>query len=364
MASAKSTTPQSHQRVDGILFEARTAWNTVTVLGIPFEHLGRLWAVHLAIGESGLWSKWVVSDVETGTNVPGVSEPSPDLESLTKPINKSPADDGASQGEQSEMSLKRALETNAQLAEASKPGMGAFDHPAMLAEPVVLLDATASDPGSHAPLAQMPAASREVVSLIRVKLVGAASRAAIESGHARDGVNEHLEYHRVVTIGTGDHQRQRHAAPVYDEMALATELAAIRWIRPRLLAPRGLATVAPSTLARLQSIWSCSRRRLSRAKCSRSQTPLACQSRRRRQHVMPLPKPSSLGRSSHGIPVCRTNKMPFSAARSSTRGRPPLVEGSTTGSSGCNAFHSSLLIFFRAMPPTTLKVHGAMTWFC
>ncbi|MGD7195494.1 hypothetical protein, partial [Ralstonia pseudosolanacearum] len=28
------------------------------------------------------------------------------LESLTKPINKSPADDGASQGEQSEVSLK------------------------------------------------------------------------------------------------------------------------------------------------------------------------------------------------------------------------------------------------------------------
>ncbi|ARU21109.1 hypothetical protein RSSE_p1745 (plasmid) [Ralstonia solanacearum] len=262
------------------------------------------------------------------------------------------------------MSLKRTLETNAQLAESSKPGMGAFDHPAMLAEPVVLLDATASDPGSHAPLAQMPAASREVVSLIRMKLVGAASRAAIESGHARDGVNEHLEHHRVVTIGTGDHQRQRHAAPIYDEMALATELAAIRWIRPRLLAPRGLATVAPSTLARLQSIWSCSRRRLSRAKCSRSQTPLACHSRRRRQHVMPLPKPSSLGRSSHGIPVCRTNRMPLSAARSSTRGRPPLVEGSTTGSSGCNAFHSSLLIFFRAMPTTTLNHLRSMTWFC
>ncbi|CBJ39841.1 exported protein of unknown function (plasmid) [Ralstonia solanacearum CMR15] len=48
--------------------------------------------------------------------------------------------------------------------------------------------------------------------------------------------------------------------------------------------------------ARPQSIWSCSRRRLSSAKCNRSQTPLACQSCRRRQHVMPLPKPSSLGR--------------------------------------------------------------------
>ncbi|BCM09320.1 hypothetical protein MAFF301069_35840 (plasmid) [Ralstonia pseudosolanacearum] len=74
------------------------------------------------------------------------------LESLTKLIDKSTADDGASQVEPSEMSIKRALETNAQLAEAGKPGMRALDNPAMLAEPVVLLDATASDPGSHAPL--------------------------------------------------------------------------------------------------------------------------------------------------------------------------------------------------------------------
>ena len=78
------------------------------------------------------------------------------LESLTKPINKSLADDGASQGEQSEMSQKRTLETSAQLAEAGKPGMDAFGDPTILAEPVVLLDATASNPGSDAPLAQLP----------------------------------------------------------------------------------------------------------------------------------------------------------------------------------------------------------------
>ncbi len=262
------------------------------------------------------------------------------------------------------MSIKRTLETNAQLAEAGKPGMRAFDNPAMPAEPVVLLDATASDPRTDASLTQVLPTAREVVSLICMKLVGAASRTTTESRHARDGINERFEHHRVVPIGARDHQRQRHAAPVYDEMALAAELAAIRWVRPGLLAPRGLATVAPSMLARLQSIWSCSRRRLSRAKCSRFQTPLACQSHRRRQHVMPLPKPSSLGRSSHGIPVCRTNRMPFSAARSSTRGRPPLAEGSTTGNSGCNAFQNSLLISFRAMSHTTPKAHGAMTWFC
>ncbi|CBJ41336.1 conserved protein of unknown function [Ralstonia solanacearum CFBP2957] len=51
------------------------------------------------------------------------------------------------------MSINRAFEANAQLAKASKPGMCALDYPAMLAEPVVPLNATASNPGSNAPLA-------------------------------------------------------------------------------------------------------------------------------------------------------------------------------------------------------------------
>lgn len=126
--------------------------------------------------------------------------------------------------------------------------------------------------------------------------------------------------------------------------------------------PRGLATVALSMLARPQSIWSCSRRRLSSAKCSRSQTPSACQSRKRRQHVIPLPKPNSFGRSSHGIPVCKTNRMPFSAARSPARGWPPLAEGFTTGSSGCRTFHNALLIFFQTMSPKTSMDRCQMTW--
>jgi hypothetical protein len=52
-------------------------------------------------------------------------------------------------------------------------------------------------------------------------------------------------------------------------------------------------------LARLQSIWSCSRKRVSMAWCNCSQTPAAFQSRRRRQQVMPLPFPRDWGRSSH-----------------------------------------------------------------
>jgi len=256
------------------------------------------------------------------------------------------------------MDIEATLEANEQLAEHRKPGRHALHSPTMFAEAVVLLDATASDARVDASLARMP------TTLDGVELVRAASRSAGQAKHRRNRIDQGLKDSRVVPIGTRHEQRQGDTAPVYDEMALAAELAAVRGVRAGLLAPRGLATAAPSMLARVQSIWSCSRRRVSMARCRRPQTPLVCQSRRRRQQVMPLPKPSSCGRSSHGIPVCNTNRMPFSAARSSTLGRPPFGEGSTVGSSGCNAFHNSLLIFFRAMSPLTSIRRRSMTRFC
>ncbi|WP_197339735.1 hypothetical protein [Ralstonia solanacearum] len=75
----KRTSQQSHQSVDGLLFEARMPWGAVTVLGMPFECVGRLWAVHLPVSDGGHWPTWVVSDVETGAKVPGVAAESPEL---------------------------------------------------------------------------------------------------------------------------------------------------------------------------------------------------------------------------------------------------------------------------------------------
>nr|SPD48955.1 conserved protein of unknown function [Cupriavidus taiwanensis] len=247
------------------------------------------------------------------------------------------------------MDIETPFETNAQLAKGSKPGMRALHNPAMFAQAVVPLDAAACDSWLDAPLTQMLTTPSEVISLVGMEFVRTASRSTGQTWHRWYCIDQGFEDNRVVPISARYGQRQGNAAPIYDEMAFAAEFSAIRGVRAGLLAPRGLATAAPSMLARLQSIWSCSRKRVSRARCSPSQTPLVCQSRSRRQQVMPLPKPSSWGKSSHGIPVCNTNRMPPSAARSSTRGRPPLGEGSTVGSNGCKAFHNSLLIFFRAM---------------
>jgi hypothetical protein len=79
-------------------------------------------------------------------------------------------------------------------------------------------------------------------------------------------------------------------------MAFRARLAAIRRIRPGRFAPLFAGTLVESMLARDQSIWSASPRRWSSTRSSRRQTPAACQSRSRRQHVGPLPQPISVGR--------------------------------------------------------------------
>lgn len=111
------------------------------------------------------------------------------------------------------------------------------------------------------------------------------------------------------------------------------------------LAPRELGTLPPSMFARLKSRRPALRSSASNIRCSWCHTPAACSSRSLRQRVMPLPKPSSWGRSSQAMPVHSTKRMPLRASLSSRRGRPSWGEGFTTGISGSRRFHSAELIF-------------------
>ncbi len=262
------------------------------------------------------------------------------------------------------MDVETTLETNSQFAETGEPGMRALDHPAMPSEPLLAFHCAPGDTGRDTALLQVTTTACEVIAFVCMQLAGAFARLAIQARHRRNGIKRGLECHRIVPVGTGNLDGQRNAARIYDDVPFRPELAPVCRVGAGFLAPRGLETLAASRLARSQSIWSCSRNRRSIARCSCSHTPAACQSRSRRQHVMPLPKPSSFGRYSHGMPVCRTYRMPFSAARSSTvRRRPPLGDGVNTGISGSNAAHNSLLILRLDMPPG-YGFHGFMSRLC
>jgi hypothetical protein len=120
-------------------------------------------------------------------------------------------------------------------------------------------------------------------------------------------------------------------------VVLGAGFAAVHRVGSRLRAPLFARTLMLSRLARLQSMAASSPSQLSNVSCSRCQTPAACQSRSRRQHVAPLPQPSSFGSSRHGQPERRTKTMPPRAARSGIRGRPPCGFGGCSGSSGSMA---------------------------
>lgn len=209
------------------------------------------------------------------------------------------------------MNVETTLETNAQFAETGKPGMCALDYPAMPSELLLAFYASPRATGRDAALPQVTTAACIVIALVCMQIARAFARLAIQARHGWNRVPGELECHRVVPVGTGYCDSQWNAARVYDDVPFRPELAPVCRVGAGILALQGLATLAASRLARSQSIWSCSLRRRSIARCSCSHTPATCQSPRRRQHVMPLPKPSSLGKHSHGIPVCRTNRMPF-----------------------------------------------------
>jgi hypothetical protein len=126
----------------------------------------------------------------------------------------------------------------------------------------------------------------------------------------------------------------------------------IRWrLLPRFARSVGFGPVWPpphtarteqlSTTARDQSMWSSRASQSSSAKCMRSQMPAYCQSRRRRQHVIPEPHSSSCGSISHGMPLQSTKRMSVRQARSEIRGRLPFGRGRETGKRGSIRSHNA-----------------------
>src|SRR5437660_2431368 len=107
---------------------------------------------------------------------------------------------------------------------------------------------------------------------------------------------------------------------------LLPSLGPLAWIRSRLAPPKTARNELPSTTARDHSISPQRASQSSKEKWISCQMPASCQSRNRRQQVMPELQPSSCGSISQGIPLRRTNRIPVRQARSGKRGLPTLLK--------------------------------------
>ena len=240
---------------------------------------------------------------------------------------------------------------NLEPPETVQPRVRALYHPAMTAEFLLRLNSLAGDPRRDPSSAQCRLVLSRLIPFIRVQFGRTLAGASPRPLDRPNGVHSCLKHRSVVDIGCCQLDRKWDSLFVDNNMPLCPLFAAICWIFPGFFAPPGAGTDEASMEARLQSIRSALPNRSNNTLWRRSQIPASCQSRRRRQQVIPLPQPISWGSISQGMPLRSTKRMPVKAARSGTRGRPPLGFGLSGGNSGAMWLHRSSSTSGRILRP-------------
>ena len=252
------------------------------------------------------------------------------------------------------MDVGPAFIADAQAPELMKPTERAFDDPAHLAETAAVGLTALGDARLNAPAPQEDAVHLGVIGAVGIEAVGALSRASRLASNRRDSLHQPYQLRHVVPVGSGQLARQRGSMGVRDDVVLATLFAPVRRIGACLSPPKTARTEELSTMAHDKSIRSALRNSSSSKRWIRSQTPAFCQSRKRRQQVIPDPQPNSCGKSSHGIPLLRTNTIPVSTNLSFSGGRPPLGRGGRFGNSGLTRAKNVSVISGLAITPSSM----------
>jgi hypothetical protein len=252
--------------------------------------------------------------------------------------------------------LQLSLIPDGQSAIIVQPGQCPLDYPTMPSQFLAAFNSTSRNPRGYSSRSQCFPTLPVVVPFVGVQLHRSLSPTAASSAKPRfflcrlDGVHYFHKHVAVMNISTRTHYRKRDPSSVDHNMALRTRFASIRWRRAGSLAPFLAGTLAESTEALVQSILPASPSLSRSSWCRRSHTPASCQSRRRRQQVIPLPQPISGGNISHGRPVLSTKMIPVRAARLGTLGRPPFGLEGSRGNSGSMTSQSSSLTNAFAIP--------------
>lgn len=248
------------------------------------------------------------------------------------------------------MNIGAFFVSHAQSSELVKPRKCALDNPSRGAESTAVVDIAFGENGRDAFFTQGLAMRLGVVSTVGLNAVGALPRSPAFAANGRNSLNQRKKLGYIVSVGTGYREGQRDALRVREYMMFGACFAPIRRIGPRFLPPKTARTDALSATARDQSITSASLSLASSTSSTSSHRPAFCHACRRRQHVMPLPQPISLGKYSQPMPVRKMNRMPVSACRFGTAGRPLLLGGLSGGKIGSMSSQRLSGKIGRAMP--------------
>ncbi len=252
-----------------------------------------------------------------------------------------PADQRAAEREERFVDVGAAVVADAQAPLLVQPTQRAFHDPAVHAQTAAVLGAAFGDHRLDAALTQRGAMPGGVVPAVGIQPIRLATRPAHAARDWQKSIDQRQQLRHVVPVCRGQANAEWRSLRIGDDVVFRAGFPPIRRVGAGFFAPPTARSDALSTTARRQSIWSAPLSLASNTRWSLRQTPAACQSRRRRQQVIPAPQPISCGRSSQGIPVLSTKRMPVIAGRSATRGRPPLGLGGSGGMSGSRISHSS-----------------------
>ena len=274
-------------------------------------------------------------------------------------------DDGTTEREEGLVNVGAAFVADAQAAELVQPTERTFHDPSGFAQATAMRRSAAGQLVSDPALLQPAMVRGTAVGAIPLHGRGSLARATDLATERWNGGHERLQLAAVMHVGRGQLDTQRYALGIGAKMVFAARFAAIRRVGSRLKPPKTARTLLESTTARDQSIRSAACNRRSSSWWSFSQTPAFCQSRKRRQQVMPLPQANSCGRSCHAIPLLSTNKIPVNTARSGTRWRPGnLTRRFFFGSSGWMISHNESVSSGFAIPSCSQNWSKKYTSFC
>jgi hypothetical protein len=248
------------------------------------------------------------------------------------------------------MHVGPAFITHSQTAELMQPGDGSFDYPARCTQMSAMLRASLADLRTNAALTQDNAITFAVITTVGLNECRLDQRMTASTGNRRHAINERYQLRAVVAVGTRENNVDRRAVAIDEEVVLAPRLAPISRVGASFFPPWIARTDELSAITREKSSRSAWRSLASKMRCSLSHTPACCQSRARRQHVMPEPHPISLGSISQGRPDCRMNMMPVKIRRSSSRFRPAgVLRGGGAGNKGFTISHNASSTSSRVM---------------
>lgn len=230
--------------------------------------------------------------------------------------------------------------SNTKSSELMQPGERALHDPAQLSQPAIIISSASWQQRLDALHVKHHFSEVRVVRLVGDDRIGPPPRSANFAAYWRDCVDQFKQLRAVADVRRRDRCDQRDAARLRNDMVFRARFSAIRWVRAGVFTPPTARSDAESTTARDQSMRSAAWRCASSVSWSCCQTPAACQSRNRRQQVIPQPHPISCGSISHWMPVVRTKRMPVKHARSGVGFRPGLrVRRGLAGMMGSMSAH-------------------------